>query len=123
MKLDLIQRRILIIYAIILAAGGLYTAWIYAVGFGMPCYFHELTGFQCPGCGSSRMFLALFRGNVQTAIGYNTVAFFAFPTWIVISALAFAGHPMWARSPRFLWGAFSVTIGVYVAFGLLRNFI
>ncbi|TMI88752.1 MAG: DUF2752 domain-containing protein, partial [Bacteroidetes bacterium] len=35
------------------------------------CFFHELTGFYCPGCGVQRSFHALLNGHILTAIDYN----------------------------------------------------
>ncbi len=32
-----------------------------------PCFFYELTGLYCAGCGAGRAFLALFSGNFALA--------------------------------------------------------
>ncbi len=37
----------------------------------MPCIFHELTGFYCPGCGGTRAFLALITGHPILSFLYN----------------------------------------------------
>lgn len=35
------------------------------------CLFKELTGVPCPGCGCTRAFLCLLRGEVGQALWYN----------------------------------------------------
>lgn len=37
------------------------------------CLFHELTGRQCPGCGSQRMLHALLHGDIITAWHHNAL--------------------------------------------------
>ena len=44
-------------------------------GFTIPCIFHELTGFYCPGCGITRMFLSLFQFRFYQAFRYNPFVF------------------------------------------------
>jgi hypothetical protein len=43
------------------------SAWSFlldqADNFFLPCPFKALTGFDCPGCGFQRSFLALLKGN------------------------------------------------------------
>ncbi len=39
------------------------------------CLFHELTGWQCPGCGSQRMLHALLHGDIAAAWHHNAVPF------------------------------------------------
>lgn len=35
------------------------------------CIFYEITGWQCTGCGNTRSVLALLRGDIIAALGYN----------------------------------------------------
>lgn len=35
------------------------------------CFFHQLTGWQCPGCGISRATHALLHGHFAEALAYN----------------------------------------------------
>ena len=35
------------------------------------CPFHLITGIPCPGCGMTRAFLALAKGDLITAFHYN----------------------------------------------------
>ncbi|MGI9034640.1 MAG: DUF2752 domain-containing protein [Pyrinomonadaceae bacterium] len=42
-------------------------------GFFPPCPFHAMTGWNCPGCGLTRGFHALFRGDVLSALHYNAM--------------------------------------------------
>jgi hypothetical protein len=37
----------------------------------LPCWFNLATGLLCPGCGGTRSFYALLRGNVWDSIQYN----------------------------------------------------
>lgn len=70
------------------AAGGLLimAAGAFAVGYFNPvsagffptCPFHEITGLNCPGCGMTRGFNALFHGDFLGALHFNLlIPFFA----------------------------------------------
>lgn len=43
------------------------------------CVFHEVTGFQCMGCGSQRMLHALLHGDLAGAMRANMFLFFSLP--------------------------------------------
>lgn len=48
-----------------------------ALGTGMlriPCWFHALTGLDCPFCGGSRALGSLMHGDVAAALSYNAFA-------------------------------------------------
>ena len=70
---DAVQKKILIIYGAIFGVGVLYTFLILHTPFRIPCLFREVTGLQCPGCGTSRMALALMRFDIPAAFAYNPV--------------------------------------------------
>src|SRR5664279_1548131 len=42
-------------------------------GFYPICLFHELTGWNCPGCGGTRSVYALLHGNVALALKDNAL--------------------------------------------------
>ena len=44
--------------------------WILREG-RIPCLFHELTGFYCPGCGGTRAVLALLAGHPVLSFLYH----------------------------------------------------
>lgn len=49
--------------------------WL-AAGWPLPhCAFHALTGCPCPACGGTRCVLALLRGKVAEAAGWNPLVF------------------------------------------------
>ena len=41
-----------------------------------PCMFHALTGFSCPGCGSTRAVSALFRFDLLTSLKLQPANFY-----------------------------------------------
>jgi len=48
-----------------------------ALGTGVlriPCWFHALTGLDCPFCGGSRALGALLHGDVGAALSFNAFA-------------------------------------------------
>ena len=123
MKLDRIQRKVLLIYAVVIGLGVAYTLIIFTFGRGIPCYFRELTGFLCPGCGTSRMMLSLIRLDIRTAFSYNPVAFISLMMWVSISVMAFIGRPKFARNSKALMGVLYAMIVAYCLQGVLRNII
>ena len=34
----------------------------------LPCFFREIWGIQCPGCGFQTALLLLLKGNIQAAV-------------------------------------------------------
>ena len=61
-----------------------YYIWILLTGLKIPCIFNELTGFLCPGCGITRMFMALFRLDFKSAFAYNKAMFFILPVFSAV---------------------------------------
>jgi hypothetical protein len=60
---------------LVVAAGSFAVSYFNPVtaGFFPQCPFHSLTGFNCPGCGLTRGFHALFQGDILTALHYNAM--------------------------------------------------
>ena len=116
-----IGNRILIIYAVVIGIGALYTVLIYTTGFGIPCLFNQITGLQCPGCGTSRMALAVMRFDFADGFMYNPVAFVTVPVWVLISIGCYIGHPASLRQGKVLLRIFYVNVAVYIVFGIVRN--
>lgn len=71
--------RLLGIVCGVLAAGLIYAAAVQLVGFGIPCLFYTVTGWLCPGCGVSRMCMALLRLDLAAAFHYNAAILLLLP--------------------------------------------
>ena len=108
----------------IIAAGAILLLYFFVEpknGILPKCFFHELTGLYCPGCGVQRSFHALLNGHILTAIDYNLL-FILFLPLIIYFILAFAlgkKHP----SSSFIYKpvfSFTVVI-VVVSFWVARN--
>ena len=58
---------------LMVAVGAGYALWVNLTHLSIPCPFHAITGLQCPGCGVTRMCLALLRLDVSGAWSANPV--------------------------------------------------
>ena len=127
MRDDRRQRTIIILRTagILLCAGLLYALIYRITGFGIPCPVHVLTGWKCPGCGVTRMCLALLSGDVREAFFQNRAVLLLLPALTYIAAAGCAGYIR--RGDRTLhggtkWCAYAVA-GLLLAFGAVRNFL
>jgi ammonia channel protein AmtB len=87
------------------------------------CPFHALTGLNCPGCGLTRGFHALFQGDILTALHFNALM----PVYLLLFLYLFAslglvlisGRGLEFRkfSPRIIYGFLVLTL----VFGVIRN--
>ncbi|MBE5997044.1 MAG: DUF2752 domain-containing protein [Lachnospiraceae bacterium] len=93
-------------------------------GGGIKCMFHELTGFYCAGCGSTRALNAVFRGDFAKAFSYNCMLFFlGIPCLFVLAheyiRITFPGIGL--RPVRISQRAAGILTAVLIAFWILRN--
>ena len=86
------------------------------LGFGISCPIHSLTGFFCPGCGSTRAVKALINGDISLAFHNNALLLLS-PAFVAI------GLALEKYSQRRMWlYLFIATVFiVVVAFTVLRN--
>lgn len=93
-KLDSEQKcrlhRLLIKTGILLGIGIGYLLFTQLTGWGIPCVFYLVTGLDCPGCGISRMFMALARGDILMAARHNLLVFCLLPFGLVLG-----GYKAW----------------------------
>ncbi|MFM2238334.1 MAG: hypothetical protein RL389_681, partial [Actinomycetota bacterium] len=99
-----------------IAAAGLTYLLAVPNEYKIPCVFNYATGLQCPGCGLTRASLAILRGDIQAAYGFNQLVFYA-PIFLV--ALYFANRSKHAKLLR----SVLVVIGATATLGflLVRN--
>ena len=62
-----------------LLAGFAYAVFVQVTKLSIPCVFHLLTGYLCPGCGITRLAMALLHGDFETAKQANTFIWYLFP--------------------------------------------
>ena len=63
----------------ILAIGLLFSFGATHWGWWLPCVFNQITGLDCPGCGISRMCLALLRLDFESAFHWNPAVMLCLP--------------------------------------------
>jgi hypothetical protein len=92
-------------------------------GIFPPCVFRQLTGLQCPGCGSTRALHQLLHGHLVAAFTFNPLFVIATPLLLYVllkyTTLSFRGitpKPN-ALPARYIYLIFVVI----VSFWILRN--
>ncbi|MGB3372932.1 MAG: DUF2752 domain-containing protein [Rhodococcus sp. (in: high G+C Gram-positive bacteria)] len=83
----------------------------------LPCPFHALTGLWCPGCGATRAFGDLVRGDLASAASSNVLAVLLLGVGVVAWGLWVRGRRMRAPSR---WVVVS-GVAIVLAFTVLRN--
>lgn len=73
------QVRILKQVAITLTIACSYYIWLQITNIGLPCIYNTITGYYCPGCGVTRMFLALLQFDFLQAFKSNSLIFLLLP--------------------------------------------
>lgn len=85
------------------------------------CWFHRLTGLNCPGCGCLRAMHQLLHGNIQAALHLNAMLVLSVPlsAWLGFRLLQkrIQSSPEPVLRPAWLW----VYVGMWLVFGILRD--
>ena len=101
---------------------GLGYAWAMArLGVGLPCPFYRLTGLLCPGCGVSRLCIALLRGDWAGAWAANPALCLALPPVAVLLAWRGIGYVKGRGPARWEDRAWLTRAILLVIFGVVRN--
>lgn len=65
--------------------GIIYYAFIKLTGMKLPCISYTIFGFHCPGCGLTRMCIAIIEGDFRLAFRQNMFVFCLLPFIIIWS--------------------------------------
>ena len=116
-------KRLLLLAGLILGIGLAYAVFVRLSGLSIPCPFHAVTGLLCPGCGVTRMCLALLRLDFAAAWQANPVLLLLLP---VLAALLLRQAVRYVKSGRstlsrresaLVWGMAAVLL----LWGIARN--
>ena len=116
-------KRILLSLASLLGLGVAYLLFVRHTGLGIPCVFYLLTGLYCPGCGISRMCLALARLDFSAAMGHNVLVFCLLPILIWLGLSKAVEYVKTGRTTRSKWETifYLTAFALCVLFVVLRN--
>ena len=122
MKL-LINKKLIIKIGVVIAIPVIYY-FLYKNGIYIKCIFHEITGFECPGCGVTRMFIKLLELDFKSAFVYNPLVFILLPFLIpyllyIIFVWVFEKKDIiTSKIPK---SVLYILIVIAIIFGILRN--
>ena len=92
-------------------------------GFFPVCPFRVVTGFACPGCGSTRAMHALVHGDVVSAFKFNPLLVLSLP-FLLYAFVRFTNDAILGRQlkghrldAKYIWTIF----GVVLFFWIFRN--
>ncbi len=89
-----------------------------------PCPVLQLTGWQCPGCGSTRALYSLLHGDVATAFAMNPLLLAAYGSALLLLGMAVAERVGRLRTARvFSVAAVAVVVVAAIYTGVLRNLV
>jgi hypothetical protein len=83
--------------------------------FFIPCPFHYITGFFCPGCGSQRAVHLLLHGDVVGAFRFNPLMVLTLPVLIYGMTITIAN---WIFETKYRLMLFYSNLFIYGYFGL-----
>jgi hypothetical protein len=96
----------------------------YATQILPPCPVLQLTGWQCPGCGSTRALYSLLHGDVAKAFAMNPLLLASYASALLLVAMAVAERTRHLRLGRALsTAAIAIVIAAVVYTGLVRNLV
>jgi hypothetical protein len=113
-----------------LLLGIAYYIWLRITGIGIPCIFHKITGWSCPGCGMTTLIMSLLAGDPAGARAANPFIFYTWPViaaefiWSEIKAIKGLNRdqrPLIKNTDRIFNIILIIYIAALVIFGILRN--
>ena len=106
-----------------LCLGLAYYLLVTLTDIGISCPIKAITKKYCPGCGITRMFLALAKGNIKLAADYNLLVLCLLPfgvVWGIYRAIVYIKSN---KTDYYMWENIMLIIFylITIAFWILRN--
>ena len=120
-KLDDVQKKILIIYIVLICSGLAIYAFITLSHINFFCPFYKATGLYCPGCGLTRSCVRLIHFDFYRSFRNHPAFFVGAVVWVIISIFAFIGKPKCFRNSKVNLTILYITLGLYILFSIMRN--
>ncbi len=92
-------------------------------GFAVPCVFHLITGWKCPGCGVTRMCVALLQLDFRSAFSSHPMLFVQLPVLGMIAVrgiLAYIKDGIY-RPTKLETVVIYICIVLLILFAIVRN--
>ena len=91
------------------------------------CFVRKFTGFHCAGCGGTRAFFALLKGDLASSWRMNPLFLLGLAVAFVFGTVAVwdrlpGGRPKWMTWIRVTAGGGWFVLGATVLFSIVRNF-
>lgn len=91
------------------------------LNISIPCLFHEITGFFCPGCGITRMFFSLLELNFYQAFRFNPLVFILIILGVIYWLIKLLIKKFLNISIVIPNNVYYILLIIVIIFGILRN--
>ena len=91
------------------------------IGFFIKCPLHKYFGLDCPGCGATRMAVAMIHGNYYQAFRFNPLIFFLLPEMFIMVSYALGIIEFEGKYQKIYLKCVEIIGVMAVVFFVLRN--
>ncbi|MBO5336261.1 MAG: DUF2752 domain-containing protein [Lachnospiraceae bacterium] len=116
-------KQVLIGGLLLFLLGVAYGLFVKTTGLAIPCIFHLITGWKCPGCGVTRMCVALLQMDIRGAFYWHPMLLIQLPIlgWIFFrNIIAYVKNGV-CRLTRLENICVYICIALLLVFTVLRN--
>ena len=92
----------------------------YSLSFG--CLFHKITGLYCPGCGITRLLLAILKFDFYQAFRFNPLVFILLIVYLLYEVINLILKLLKRNKIKVNKYVLYFILIIIVAFGIMRNF-
>ena len=93
-------------------------------GAGIPCMFHQITGFYCSGCGASRALRSILHFDFYQALRYNAIFTICLPLFAVYFTSLSVSYIRFGKdrvSEKISMKIIYIFVAIALVYGILRN--
>ena len=106
---------------LLMSAAFIYILIVKRLGFGIPCLFHRVTGFKCPGCGVTTLCTDLLRFDIGGAYNANPFVFVTLPFIAVELIFAQIRLLNGKKNPKSNEVLLTIYVVLLIIWGIVRN--